>query len=415
MKKDLNIKIGIVGAGAAGLTAAEALKDKGYTDITILEKENQAGGKCRSFEYKGRSYELGAGVIVANNHTVQRLARKFGVEVALIDFSREILFFDYRTGKAEKAMSFWEKLVSVRQLFFKYRGLSHRYRKVAEVGLVRMNPDLCVPFSEWISRHKIDLAAKIFGPFFSGFGYGYFDEIPAAYVLKYYSWPMLKSFMKKAVYCFPAGIQSLWLAVAKSQRVIYGTKIMGVERGQTVRVRTGAGDLQFDALILASPLDDALNYLDAGEEEKSLFSKIVYYDYRTYACVLKGFPRQDGYIPGNFVSSRKGQPIFWYHRYADSDLYTFYVLGDWKISDEEILGNIEEVVGKLGGTLESVCGKERWKYFPHVGAEEMRNGYFDKLEGLQGKNNTYFTGELLNFSTVELSAEHAADLVERFF
>lgn len=35
-KFDRNIRICIIGAGAAGLSAASALKDKGYQNITIL-------------------------------------------------------------------------------------------------------------------------------------------------------------------------------------------------------------------------------------------------------------------------------------------------------------------------------------------------------------------------------------------
>jgi len=415
MKKDLNIKIGIVGAGPAGLTAADALKSKGYTNITILEKEAQAGGKCRSFDYEGRYYELGAGVIVANNHTVQKLAKKFGIEVALIDFSRKVTFFDIKTGKAEKEPSFLEKLNFAKQLFLTYKSLARRYNKIAEVGLSEVNADLCIPFSEWSLAHKLDLVAKAFGPFFTGFGYGYFDEIPAAYVLKYYSWHTIRSFMKKAVYFFPTGIQSLWLTVAKNQHVLYNSVISKVERDRAVKVSTEAGDLHFDKLILACPLDESLKYLDATEEENKMFSKIVYCDYRTYACLIKNFPKQDGYVPGNFVSTRKGHPVLWYHRYPDSDLYTFYVLGDWKISDAAVLKNIEQVVKQLGGTLEEVLHHERWKYFPHVSSEVLKKGFFDQLEALQGSNNTYFTGELLNLSTVEYSAEHAANLVKKFF
>ena len=39
-------RIAIIGAGAAGLTAAEELKDKGYQNITVFERTDRAGGKC---------------------------------------------------------------------------------------------------------------------------------------------------------------------------------------------------------------------------------------------------------------------------------------------------------------------------------------------------------------------------------
>ena len=55
-------KFCIVGAGAAGLSAARALREKGYKNITVFEKNNKAGGKCHTFEYEGRSYDLCAAV-----------------------------------------------------------------------------------------------------------------------------------------------------------------------------------------------------------------------------------------------------------------------------------------------------------------------------------------------------------------
>ena len=43
-KVDLNQRIAILGAGAAGLSAAEALKLKGYKHVTLFERTDHAGG-----------------------------------------------------------------------------------------------------------------------------------------------------------------------------------------------------------------------------------------------------------------------------------------------------------------------------------------------------------------------------------
>jgi hypothetical protein len=45
----------------------------------------------------------------------------------------------------------------------------------------------------------------------------------------------------------------------------------------------------------------------------------------------------------------------------------------------------------------------------------MDAGYYATLEGLQGANSTYFAGELMSMSTVEVCARYARALVERFF
>ena len=51
----------ILGAGPAGLTVANKLKQKGITDFLVLEKENEAGGLCRSVEVDGSPFDIGGG------------------------------------------------------------------------------------------------------------------------------------------------------------------------------------------------------------------------------------------------------------------------------------------------------------------------------------------------------------------
>jgi protoporphyrinogen oxidase len=54
-------KILILGAGPAGLTLANALQDKGITDLLVLEKESEAGGLCRSQDVDGSPLDIGGG------------------------------------------------------------------------------------------------------------------------------------------------------------------------------------------------------------------------------------------------------------------------------------------------------------------------------------------------------------------
>ena len=51
----------ILGAGATGLSLGCALKKKGIEDFLILEKENEAGGLCRSTEVDGSPFDIGGG------------------------------------------------------------------------------------------------------------------------------------------------------------------------------------------------------------------------------------------------------------------------------------------------------------------------------------------------------------------
>lgn len=54
-------KILILGAGPAGLSAANRLQQMGICDFLVLEKENEAGGLCRSVEVDGSPFDIGGG------------------------------------------------------------------------------------------------------------------------------------------------------------------------------------------------------------------------------------------------------------------------------------------------------------------------------------------------------------------
>lgn len=51
----------ILGAGPAGLTVANRLKQLGVTDFLVLEKEKTAGGLCRSTDVDGSPFDIGGG------------------------------------------------------------------------------------------------------------------------------------------------------------------------------------------------------------------------------------------------------------------------------------------------------------------------------------------------------------------
>ncbi len=408
----LDRRVAIVGAGAAGLSAAHALRGLGYTNVTVFERSGRVGGKCHTVEIDGRNYELGAGIVAEDNEIVLRLAKEFNVRLERLAFGRSAVV-DGETGTAMPKRTARETAALLVEVL-RYRLLARKYRTAGEPGLARVDADLTVSFAEFARRHRIERLAAEFALFFTGFGYDYFERVPAAYVLKYYRWPTLVAFLQRKIYRLPGGIQHLWTAVAAAHDVRLNATITKIERGETVRVTTEAGAEEFDALIIASPLDEALAYLDVTDEERTLFAQIKYVDYVTIACHVSGIPDADGYVPSNFVPSRAGTPLFWHHRHSDSDVYTFYALAEGQ-SDDDLVRGVADLVKRMNGALGTVHGITHWKYFPHVSPETMRAGFFDRVEALQGNRRTFYVGESLNFSTVGFASEHADAVVRRWF
>ena len=69
-------KIAIIGAGAAGMSAAWFLKQNGYSDVRVFEKIERVGGKCLTFEYEGRQYDMAAHEMLAGYGDVMDIAFK---------------------------------------------------------------------------------------------------------------------------------------------------------------------------------------------------------------------------------------------------------------------------------------------------------------------------------------------------
>ncbi len=57
----MKIRYLILGAGPAGLTVANRLMQKGEKSFLVLEKEQEAGGLCRSMEVDGAPFDIGGG------------------------------------------------------------------------------------------------------------------------------------------------------------------------------------------------------------------------------------------------------------------------------------------------------------------------------------------------------------------
>ena len=52
----------------------------------------------------------------------------------------------------------------------------------------------------------------------------------------------------------------------------------------------------------------------------------------------------------------------------------------------------------IGGRIDDNAWQtyDEWPYFQHYRVEEIRAGYYDRLDALQGQNRTYYVGGLPN-------------------
>ncbi len=402
-------RIGIIGAGAAGLSLAHHLAEEGYRRVTVLEATGRVGGKCHTMDFEGRTYELGAGAMTPRYHEVRRLMRRVGMKASP---RWSGLYVDTDVGRTSFVPPIlggggWLRAPGeTRRLLRLFR----KHPRILEPGFDGIDSRLHASTTDFARREGIEVVAELAAPFFTGFGYGFYPETPAAYFLKYATigGPVLE--------LLDGGFGDLWRRVAKNIDVRLDARIDSVTRtDDRVCVQTRDERHEFDALALACPLDDALAFLDASATEKALFSRLRYNPYVAVGAITRGMPRARwGFVPGNFRRARVGHPMFIYRRWKDSDLMFFF--GHPHEGDiDAFIEGARVAARSLGGRIEKIEIVKPWRYFPHVGTSDFDDGFYEKLEALQGERRTWYTGEALAFGAVEFCVAYSKELVKRCF
>ena len=450
---DKNIKICIIGGGPAGLSAGMYLEKKGYDNYTILERNDHVGGKCHSPYYNGRRYEMGAIMGVPSYYAVHDVEEFCGITHDGPQLNRN---YKDRNGnviepfepkknilKIPRLMKMKKQVTELgRILETKYKGYDlNGHRGVAQgrydgfavtperepvSGTNENLKDLAMPFKDWCELNNVELTQDIWiGPFTS-FGYGYFDEIPAAYVLKYLDFQTCMNFVRINLWTWKDGTQFIWESLNDKLKnhARLNSKITKVERKDGKVYVTVNGEVEeYDKLIITSPLQFFPDYADAREDEKKYFSKIEYERYDVLAVETRpeDHPEISYYVFDNMTPDRLGHLMVYYRRWRDTkdQVITTYALRKHKNSEEIPYDACRQMVLEdlkvMKNPASNVVNEQSWYYFPHVFSEDYAAGWYDDVEAMQGKYDTYYAGEVMAFGDMDETAEYSRELVERFF
>jgi hypothetical protein len=424
------------------MSAAWFLKQKGYEDVHVFEKLDRVGGKCLTFDYDGRQYDMAAHEMLAGYGDVMNIAKALGVpwtgyqNVLVYDRDNK-QYMDMLT--ATQAGGYGKLQVVWASLRYTWKLLT-RYRKFSQPGSGFANapPELLQPLSSWIKQQRLEALTETILFVMKVQGFGRLDQMPAAYFVKFQglgnwisnvlhvagliqSWPRV----------FKYGFQSLWDAVAKEVDVELNTEISAIRRhsdagGNVVKVEIEfAGDKpseNFDQIILSCPLDmETLEGigLNMSPQERDVFGKVRYVEFVTTACTVKNIPAGVvGTIPLPQMLSYTG----YIKIFDDSELTIFFNLSPTENYDPDlILQKIRDQVAELPdyqGEPATFLGEFRqhgWRYFPHVTLVDFSAGFYDQLESLQGFEQTFYNTSLLGFETVGNTVAYSRGLVDRYF
>lgn len=445
-------KICIIGAGPGGLSVGYYLQKAGYKNVTILEKLAEVGGLCNSITYDKKSFDLGANYLTPAYKKTLAIAKEVGAKLYT---ETKADCYNPKTNQYETILQHVTRDGS----FFRFAWQSIRYfteRKKAQKQMpkagfagVSQHPELACTFDEWLVDKNLTALRPLFEIPITLMGYGRLDEIPAPYALTYMSipsfWNMLvfgaglpTRWPKRFIY----GFQRFWQKVSWNLTVIKSVHITKIERGDKVKINfespehnmnggvMTAKKLKFDYLIVAVPLTfpivselfrDKYNpekNCSLTDQEKRLFSKVVTNPYCMTTYILKDLslkrrlinvlPVQDIGYPYVVTQQFPGNPLVsFYSRTTEDDIP----------GRKGILEEVEKLIVKLGGVVDQddLFTHDRWTYFPHVPVLAIKEGFYDELEGMQGKNNTFFVGGLMAFELIEPILNYSENLVKEHF
>jgi len=454
-----NDRICIVGGGPAGTSMAMYLEKNGYDNYVIYEKSGRVGGKAfspmmevttRDGTKEMRTIEMGA-VMGCDTYFAVHECEEFGGTSHLDGptMGRRFMNVDGTPLKQSK-LTLLKKVLKMKKLSkilaTKYvgydvnghRGVAQgRYegpcpspeKKLAHIEGVNENlKDLTMPFSEFLKLNHCEDAEMVWKGPFTSFGYGYFDEIPAAYVLKYLDAFTVRQFLSTGkLWTWKNGTQSIWEGVNSHLKhpAVLNSEVTGITRkdGKVQVSINGGAPEEFDRLIICTPLEMFLSYGDPTDEEKDLFSKIVSKEYFTMAVRTRDEDAPDisYYYFDHMTNETRGHLMVFYHRWPDcgpQPLVTFTLRNHEGMPDVPTEKAQKMTLEDMAFSGLPVVKTERiddWYYFPHVSSKDYADGWYDKVEAMQGQKNTYYAGEIMSFGDMEETVEYSRDLVRRFF
>ncbi|KAM7273021.1 hypothetical protein ACFE04_027685 [Oxalis oulophora] len=432
----VNTRIGIVGAGPSGLSAAYALSKLGYNNITVLEKYHTVAGMCESVEIEGNLYDLGGQVLAGNSAPVIfHLAKETGSELEEMD-SHKLALINSSTGQY-RDIKVADDYVSVISLTLELQDKAKNSGHIGVHALSEIASDLTPTFLE---NHGLKSIPKSVAYGYTASGYGYVQDMPYAYIHEF-----TRTSMAGKIRRFKGGYTSLWQKISNSLpiKLHCNTEVLAIKRHSdsvTVRIKNYVGEsevMKFDKIIItgAFPLTNGKIYksqsligpepenevMDMNEVEKELFGKVETIDYYTTVLKIKGFD----HLPIGFYyfdefmedPATIGHPVAMQKFFADTDIFLFWSYGNSCDVQGPTVANLAvKVATSMGGKVEKQILQRRFKYFPHVSSQDMKDGFYERLESeLQGERNTYYIGGLMAFELTERNSSYAMALVCKHF
>ncbi|QIX01328.1 hypothetical protein AMS68_006845 [Peltaster fructicola] len=384
--------------------------------VLVIEPRDRTGGHVDTYIDPHTGSAIDVGVLYYHNISVMTdFAQYVGVPMTAESLTTSdankthIIDFSAGTAVPEDEIA---ALGDTTAAFLKYYSILSEYPYL-QSGFHLPSPvpeDLLLPWKDFIVQH--DLSGLAFSIDLFNQGWKDILNMPTLYILKGFGQLLLQSFF--AGYELATARhnnQELFDAAVRKigqDRVLLSSHVEHVSRspdGVFLVAATPKGQRLVKArklLITAPPLLDVLEpFMSLDDEEHDIFGRFDCGYYWNALLRSAALPDADGiYNVGSnnsyYIADQPG--ILTIIPTGVSQLHRVYYGSPTYMTDEEVVDSIMTTTEKalqviaVDGDLSVPFIRSHAPYHCTVSADDIRAGFYDRLQALQGKKSTYYTG-----------------------
>jgi hypothetical protein len=417
----------IIGGGAAGSYAGVRLREDYNMNIALIELESELGGHVNTYTIpsSGETIEYGVQSYSPYGPALE-FFKRFNIETEPFT-SRPLtgLYVDYETSKILTGYT-PPSANATNEALLRWLSIVERYSSLVEPGFWNfpspedIPADLLTPFGEFAKKHNVEAAVPRIA-LISNVGPNGLEKLLTLDVIQEFGLPLTQSIVTSKSLKPVGSNQLLYRRVLEllKKDVYLNAKVTETERtssGIKVVVQ-GADDTTGPILIKAKrllftppPRFNTMSKFDTDDKEAEVFSKMVatwrFAGVAHIPCIPENYGvtyTSSGAVPKNYLQIRDYAWNLAFTSTGPTGLGLFRVLfgGNTSYTIDEAKSftqaRVQDLVdaGSLNATAE--CKMDFKAFAEHnsvlwPGLAELKNGYVQKLNGLQGYRSTWWTG-----------------------
>ncbi|KAF1948584.1 FAD/NAD(P)-binding domain-containing protein [Byssothecium circinans] len=404
-KDVLTRDVAVIGGGATGIYGAVNLHSRGKS-VIVVEKEHVLGGHTNTYIDPATGVSVDYGVQALWNITVtQDYFKLLGITPGPLQFLPLTRFYaNFQTGKEVSGVRSTFNFSPYKEQLDKYPYLLYTWKLPKPVP-----EDLLLTFADFLKKYN--LADTAYDVYFSAGGVSNILDQLTINVFKFIDESFLDSITGNAIVPSTNNFEIYAKAATLlGKDVLLESTVVASRRSDNsvaLVVQTPSGKKLIKAsklLISIPPLLENVRPFDLDNTETSLFSKWSYTDYYTLLVNNTGLPTNFQYANANESSTTYNipqlpAPYFITPTRIPGLFYSWYASPS-RVTEQQVKSDVSAIIKRLRQTVNSTTEGEPTfvEFRSHtpfklvVGKEEIEGGFYDKLEGLQGKRSTYWTG-----------------------